>query len=153
MNQRGCEDHEPQRHQTAWLGESQPSRVLGGPMEGRSEMNPMRFVGVLASALWLTGCETPRQWHGPQASKDLYECQVDAARVYAAAHQIVHQTAGYVPPAFNFSCTAKDSSTRCTSWNSAQYVPPPITVDLNQEKREQLVTQCMRARGNLLLQP
>lgn len=96
--------------------------------------------------LSLTGC-AQKLWYGTNAQRDLYECEMEAARSYAPAMYNTTFGVGYTAPSYT-TCNAYGNSANCTT-TGGNYVPPAqITLDANDGRRKNHFNYCMVSRGN-----
>jgi hypothetical protein len=125
----------------------------------RSILSRSTFVCLLLS---LVGCAS-YQWVKPGASKqdfsrDQYECQSDAARLYPAAFVAQQISSGYVSPSSTY-CSGDGSaygigtsvygsaSSTCTTYPGQVIAPVSIPIDVNSSNRDRSAEACMYSRG------
>lgn len=113
-------------------------------------------------ALVVGGCAS-YQWVKPGASqqdfsRDQYECQSEAARLYPAAYMAHQISSGYVAPS-STQCAGSGSAygmgnsvygsttTTCTTYPGQVIAPASIPIDVNARNRSNSAEACMYARG------
>lgn len=117
---------------------------------------------IACLALSVGGCAS-YQWVKPGASqqefsRDRYECQAEAARLFTSAYIPQQISSGYVSPsstycngsgsAYGIGNSVYDSgSTSCTTYPGQAIAPVSIPVDVNTSSRREMEVACMYARG------
>lgn len=105
-------------------------------------------VAILVS-LGLSGC-AQKLWFGASSHRDFYECKQDAARTYSPTMYNATIGNGYKTPSYT-TCNAYGNSASCTT-TGGNYVPPAqVTLDANQNNRDNHFNYCMVSRGNQLM--
>lgn len=125
-------------------------------------MSPASKISALVIATLAAGCAQYR-WQKPGGSeadfnRDMYRCEMDAARAFPPHFVQREVRSGYTEPATT-RCSASDStqgkgsaviknsSSVCTT-TPARYVPPAFqTVDANATPRSDATTSCLHAQG------
>lgn len=105
----------------------------------------MRWSLFICAALALSGC-TEYRWVKPGGTVDMfnhdsYACQTDSLARMPQVLQTVY------PPRERGEtvCKTENGVTRCREKEG--YQPPPYTVDVNKDARDQLYNACLRAGG------
>jgi len=107
----------------------------------------MRFAQILCFATVLAGCAPLQIYHKPgvpvaKLRTDTLACEVQALRDAPVAQQTQQNPPVFIPP--RKTC---DSSGQCIH-EGGYWVPGRIyTVDVNQDLRSRVETQCMANRG------